>query len=235
MASPSAASDPARSSRRRPDEVRQLLIAAAERLVVHKGAGVSALEIAREAGVHRSVLYRHFAGSEELIREAMLGPLNEFLAMFQSLTEEELAGPQPLWDLMVGFLERLLQSLVQHRDFLLAAMADPSLIGGSEAAGLRDRVDEVVARLARLNEAEGRLRGIDTSQIASRTRLVLAMAAGVTTYGDWLLPAEGDEAARSHVVQDMADLILYGMKAVDPAVKAADRRPPAVAGPGDVS
>lgn len=211
--------------RRRPDEVRTLLLSAAERLVIRQGTAVSALEIAREAGVHRSVLYRHFSGSEELIQEAALRPFSDFLEMFESLTLEQPDQPQSLWDLLCGFLDRLLTNIALHREFLMAVAMSPDQLGVSSAQ-LRMQLDSLIERLADINAAQGALRGVDVEPLSNRTRLVLAMIVGLVTYGDWLLPHGPDELSRDALIEQMADLILYGVKKTDPREKARDRRPP---------
>ena len=57
-------------TRRRPDDLRAQILATAEAMFREKGlAGTTAEEIAAEAGVARSVLYRHFDGKAELVGE----------------------------------------------------------------------------------------------------------------------------------------------------------------------
>lgn len=216
---------PKTSRRRRPAEVRKLLLEAGERVVVSKGrASANALEIAREAGVHRSVLYRHFASADELIQMATLRPFSEFLLMFQAMAESEApGGPKPLWDLMYGFMDELMENLTKHREFLMKVLSDTSVPSGESLSDQRRELDALMDQIALLSESEGRDRGVDPSSIGLNTRLVIAMAAGVVSFGDWLLP-QGEEAlASSELIEQMSNLILYGVKQVPAGEKAKDR------------
>lgn len=213
--------------RRRPAEVRQLLLEAGERVVVSKGReSANAIEIAREAGVHRSVLYRHFSSADELIQMATLRPFSEFLRMFESMAQSDAPeGPKPLWDLMYGFLDELLENLTEHREFLLKVLSEISSPGGAELGDQRRELDALMDQIALLSESQGSVRGVDVASIGLNTRLVIAMVAGVVSFGDWLLPRDDDSLERAQLIEQMSDLILYGVKQVPASVKAEDRSP----------
>jgi AcrR family transcriptional regulator len=67
-------------TRRRPEQVRALLLEAAEELFTRQGyAETTTDDIAAQAGVTRSVMYRHFRTKLELFQEAVLKPFIEFL------------------------------------------------------------------------------------------------------------------------------------------------------------
>jgi len=206
------------------------LLEAAERIVVRKGAGATALEIAHEAGVHRSVLYRHFASAEELIRDAALRPFSDFLEGFEALTRVEPDRPASLWTLLVGFVDRLLSSLEPHRDFLIAIANDRDLIGGDHYDEFRARLDTVLEQLTATSAAEGSIRGIDMTPMPTRVRFVVAMAAGLVTYGDLLLPRGSAALGREALVTQLAEFILYGVKASNAERAEEDHRPPPVGG-----
>ncbi|MFE2997109.1 TetR/AcrR family transcriptional regulator [Nocardia sp. NPDC059246] len=209
------------ASRRRPAEVRRLLLEAAERVVVRKGMSANAQEIAREAGVHRSVLYRHFASAEEIVQVATLRPFSEFLSMFQSMADS--SGPDnpiPLWDLIYGFLDNLLSDLTAHRDFLTMVLSGLSPMDNND---LWRKLDEVLDEIAVLAGREGQIRGVDVSSIGVNTRLVVAMTAGLVAFGDWLLP-HGDHGLDRHtLIEHMSNLILYGVQIVADEHRHADR------------
>jgi len=210
--------------RRRPAEVRELLLVAAEHVVARRGTAANAQEIAAEARVHRSVLYRHYGTAEELVRCATLRPMRDFLVKIQEMTQRSPATkPKPLWELMIGFLTDLLEILGEHRDFLVMAMSESSPLGDDEQAELRRELDRVLDAIVDLARLEGASRGLDTDAAPVNTRLSIAMVMGATAFGSWLLPALADGDDRSTLVEDMANFILYGARRVSDDVKRADR------------
>jgi AcrR family transcriptional regulator len=213
-----------RATRRRPAEVRRLLLEAAERVVARKGMSASAQEIAREAGVRRSVLYRHFASAEELVQAATLRPFSDFLAVFQSMSDNStLEQPTPLWDLMYGFLDNLMADLTSHRDFLTTVLSGPTPLDSGE---LRRQLDHVLDEIVVLTEHEGGIRGVDVSSLRVNTRLVVAMVAGLVSFGGWLLPDGARALDRSALIEQMSHLILYGVRIVPDELIEVDRAAP---------
>lgn len=222
-----SAEPPGTSRRRRPAEVRELLVGAAERVVARRGMSANAQEIAVEAGVHRSVLYRHFSTAEELVRLAALRPFQDFLRKIQQMTDRSAgADPTPLWDLMIGFLEDLLGILDEHRDFLMMAMSDSSPLDAAERTAMRRELDHILDDIVNLARREGGVRGLDPDSIAVNTRLTIAMVIGVTAYGGWLLPGQTSMEDRPRMVTDMANFILNGARLVPEDVKSADHESP---------
>ncbi|MFI7193998.1 TetR/AcrR family transcriptional regulator [Nocardia nova] len=200
-------------TRRKPAEVRELLVTAAEAAVIRKGSAATAQEIAREAGVQRSVLYRHFSGVDELVHAAALRPFNDFHAMFRSMARDSLGDPRPLWELLHSFIEELLDNFTRHREFLSTVLSEPSPLDFESRRKLVAELNSVINEIVMLNEAEGASRGVDVSAMSGKTRLVLAMVAGIVTYGDWLLPRGEDELDKEQLVDLIADLVLYGVRA----------------------
>jgi AcrR family transcriptional regulator len=218
---------PGGAKRRRPAEVRELLLDAAERVVARRGMSANAQEIAAEAGVHRSVLYRHFGTAEDLVRLAALRPFRDFLGKVQAMTDRSRTDePMPLWDLMIGFLQDLLEILDEHRDFLMMAMSESSPLNDAERDGMRREIDRILDGIVGLARREGVSRGLDPDSIAVNTRLAIAMVFGTTAYGSWLLPERTSLAQRSQVVESMANFILNGARLVSDDVKRADRESP---------
>ncbi|WP_155927635.1 TetR/AcrR family transcriptional regulator [Mycolicibacterium sp. CBMA 234] len=218
---------PGIARRRRPAEVRELLISAAERVVTRRGLSANAQEIAAEAGVHRSVLYRHFGTTEHLVRLAALRPFEDFLDKIQQMTGRSTDdGPTPLWDLMIGFLHDLLDILDEHRDFLMMAMSDSSPLEAAERAVLRREMDRILDDIASLARREGGARGLDPESSAVNTRLAITLVMGTTAYGGWLLPGRTGTENRDRLVADLANFILNGARLVPDEIKNADRESP---------
>lgn len=200
-------------TRRRPAEVRKLLLEAAERVVTRKGMSASAQEIAIEAGVHRSVLYRHFGGTQELIQMAALRPFHELQDKIREMTAHaDETPPKSLWDLMVGFLDDLLDILFEHRDFLIMAMSQSSPFDDENRRELRQQLDGVLDGITELAVQAGSSRDLELGTVRINVRLAIAMAAGVSSFGGWLLPDNSDPTDRAALVEQMATVLFYGVR-----------------------
>lgn len=196
-------------------------------MVARKGMSASAQEIAAEAGVHRSVLYRHFANADELVRLAAMRPFQEFLEKIQTLTARSTsADPTPMWDLMVGMLTNLLDVLDDHRDFLMMSMSDASPLGDDEREELRRDLEDVLENIAELARRQGETRGLDMPAMGVNLRMAIAMVAGVVGYGGWFVPELTAEGCRAELVDRLATMLMYGVRSVSEEVKAADRAAP---------
>jgi AcrR family transcriptional regulator len=187
----------------------------------------NAQEIAVEAGVHRSVLYRHFRSADELVQLAMLRPFHEFLERIQRMTARaEEAEPTPLWDLMVGFLGDLLDILFDHRDFLSMALSESSPLDDRARDELQRQLGGVLDDIAELATRAGSTRRLDIDNVRINTRLAIAMATGVASYGRWLLPDPQRPMARETLIEQMASMLLYGVRVVPEAEKRLDHMSP---------
>ena len=134
-----------------------------------------------------------------------------------------LERPTPLWDLMYGFLDNLMADLTAHRDFLTTVLSGPSPLDSGE---LRRQLDRVLDEIVVLTEREGSIRGVDVSSLQVNTRLVVAMAVGLVSFGGWLLPDGQRALDRSALIEHMSRLILYGVHTVPDELIEADRTPP---------
>ncbi|QUR68667.1 TetR/AcrR family transcriptional regulator [Mycobacterium spongiae] len=63
-----------------PEQARRLLVDAAEACFAQRGMETTMAEVAREAGVTRAVLYRHFAGREELVVAVAVKVMDRYVA-----------------------------------------------------------------------------------------------------------------------------------------------------------
>lgn len=214
-------------TRRRPAEVRQRLLEAAERVVIQKGLAVTAQDVASESRIHRTVLRRHFPDTSGLIREAALRPFREFLAVFQSRVQRERPGTaQPTWDLTRDLIAELTANFSEHRGFMTRVLADPSVLGDANWAALHQTLDALIDEMAALSEEQGKMRGLDTESMPIKTRLTIAMIAGITTHGDWLLPRGERALSREQLADAICDFVLYGVRLVPEDAKELDRAPP---------
>ena len=99
---------------------RRLLIVAAKAAVSENGIHVSALDIAKEAGVGVGTLYRRFGTKEALIECIMLTLVEEL----REEADQALADPDP-WEGLAGFLIALSESQWHCRGLAELAAIQP--------------------------------------------------------------------------------------------------------------
>ncbi len=111
---------------------RALLEAATELFAEHGPRAVSVRDIARKAGVHYTLIYRHFGSREELVREVfqqMIGELGESVGGtgddVSARVTDALAERPFLWRLMVqGLLDRQTKAFAEPDHRHLREMLD---------------------------------------------------------------------------------------------------------------
>src|SRR5437868_665668 len=135
-------------TRRRPAEVRQLLLDAGERVFTAKGyEGSTTDEIAAEAGVARSVLYRHFETKADLFHAAVLLPFVDFLREYGTAWRAQAEEP---WDderLMRTMVGLFYDSFDTHRGTILALATSAGSLDETANAQLDAELDRFFATM----------------------------------------------------------------------------------------
>lgn len=198
-------------SRRRPAEVRQLLLDAASRVFNQKGyAQTTTDDIAKEAGVAVSVMYRHFGSKGELFREAVVQPFAGFLRDFGTTWMQQRDEPWDEWRLMRAFITHLYDNLHSHRDAINGLLAVDATLEPAAAAELRGLFETVFAEFRLIGESEARLRGwFDEEDVELSVRMVVCMLTAATAFEPWLLPRG---IAREKLIEHMTGQALYGLR-----------------------
>jgi AcrR family transcriptional regulator len=201
--------------RRRPAEVRQLLVDAAARVFGRKGyAATTTDDIAREAGVAVSVMYRHFGSKAELFREAVLQPFAEFLRDFGSAWAEQRDQPWDEWRLMRAFIAALYDNLHAHRDALRGLISADGEVEAAAAKEISILFDRMFDEIRTIGESESELRGwFPTEGLELTIRLVVSMLTAATTFEEWLMPRS---LGRDDLLDHATGLALYGLRREPP-------------------
>ncbi len=199
--------------RRRPAEVRALLVRAASEVFARKGyAQATTDDIAEEAGVAVSVMYRHFKNKSELFREAVLSPFVEFLSGFDATWRAQLDQPWEERRLMGALLSLFYDSLREHRDAVLSLMAADGSVEAEQAREAGELFQRMFGELRLIGESESATRGwFPAENIELTIRLALGMVASMAVF-DGLLPPEPDRPSREALLEHMSDVVLYGLR-----------------------
>jgi AcrR family transcriptional regulator/transposase len=207
------------SGRRTPDQIRRALLKAAEDVTAREGRAASFHDIARAAGVSRSVLYRHFRNRAELLQETALAPFVDFLGAFREISVAQSASAElSTWDMERAFISGILEHLDAHQPFLSTVLSERSAISHSLKAAFCASVDHALEKLAEVGAEEGRShnRGVPLETISVKIRLVFALVAGISENRSWLIPAGQRAWSRDDLLDNLTEFTLYGVHNAPP-------------------
>lgn len=199
-----------RRRRRKPGEVRQLLVGAAREAFVNVGyQGASLRQIALRAGTTQAVLYRYFPSKSQLFAEAVLRPFEDFVGHLVDDWRNTSVSELSTDDLIAGFTRSLYDFTARHRGLILALLAADAH-GGDPMADTKtsfaQTIHAVVGRA--LDDAANRGWGdIDVEVAAPAT---MAMIISTALLDDWLFPRRG-RPSRERILHEM---IRYEIRAI---------------------
>lgn len=219
-----------RAPRRSTEEVREVILTTATTLFAERGyAQTSMRDIAAEAAMSLSVLYRQFENKDELFSATLLAPFLKSFEEFAAAWSSQLESPWGDEQLIGEFVRDLYLNLTENRQLLITLLA----AGESAESDLLHRTEEsLTASLTDLRvmaEHEADRRGwLQRDQVAMSNTLMLALVTGLVLIRPLLrqTPVQGDAA----MIKAATRLAMYGMS-MSPGVDAdhafdAKRKPP---------
>ncbi len=208
---------PARRKRRSPDEILDLIIAAAGREFEENGyAGATTAAIARRADVTETQIFRFFASKEELFREAIFQPLNRHFSEFHSrnLADSAEAGSFP--ELAQRYINELQDFMGEHSRMLMSLIVAKAYMQGSteglsDIEGLRAYFDRGAAMMSRRTQGDARVAP------ELMVRVSFAAVLGSVMFKDWLFPP--GLASEAEIREAIVDFTIDGIRANEPQGK----------------
>ncbi|WP_019873733.1 TetR/AcrR family transcriptional regulator [Sporichthya polymorpha] len=203
--------DDSARQRRRPADLRALILVAAEETFARLGySDTTTIEVARVAGVSRSVLIRHFATKQELFRAAIEQPLLRFVEEWVPAWTAQLDAPVPNATLMREFVGDLYRNAREHRGAVRILL----LHGDQLDPEVRDQVwgalNVGLAALREAGERELAPRGFPTTRVGLTARAVLSLVLGYVALEPALDSLDGTSEDPEVVVDHLAALLLHG-------------------------
>ena len=126
----------ARQRPREEEASRERILATAARLFARYGsAGMSMQMLADEVGLHKSTLFHHFSGKEELLHLMLQEELGRILAVVEPLTADD----PPSLDRLIAVTDALVDHFAEAREagpILLRSIVSPELDEETIPAGL---------------------------------------------------------------------------------------------------
>lgn len=189
-----------------------MILAAAEETFARLGyADTSTVEVARAAGVTRSVLARHFPTKQELFRAAMEQPLRSFVADWGPTWRAQLDTPWSDTDLMREFIADLYRNVRAHRGAVRLLLLHGDQLDADLAADVWEALQLGVATLCDVARREFPRRGFPAIHIDLTVRTVLSAVLGFVALESAFEHMPGrEQATEEEIVAHLADLLLHG-------------------------
>jgi AcrR family transcriptional regulator len=205
-------------TRRTTAAVRSEVLRAAREVFGERGyAGTSTKEIAARAAVSEPLLFRHYGSKAQLFDEAVLVPLEQFIAEYVARWHAETDHGGTAGDLARNYISGLYEMLESNKGLVMAAVTahayEGHLDGRPESGAALDSLFARLEELVRLGWAEQGWPAVDP-MLAVRLTFGLVMSAAV--FDDWLFPA-GKRPSKARVVDELTEYMLHGL---------TDRPPP---------
>lgn len=201
-----------RRPRRRPGEGRRLLLDAAREVFSEHGyARASTRAIAERAGIAEALLFRNFGSKASLFEEVALGPFQDFIDEWKKVHPGKDEGRSER-ALAVEFISRTYKLFTENRGLIITYIAtsvfEPE-VTRLESAPLFIEALDTMARWAKTEFIEAR--SLEFIDPVITNRAVIGMVMSMALYEDWLLPSDGVRPTRDEIIEEMADLVLYGL------------------------
>lgn len=202
-----------KKTRRRPAEVRALLLDGAARVFAERGFdSATTAEIAAAAGVSQSALFRHFPTKSELFAAAAVEPFSAFMEEFRETyarqRERGLAGA----DLMRGFITDLYDNIDGRRDVVLALLTARDDAAHHElVVQARTAFIEMFAEMQAIGADWEAALGADLPSLELTERIVIGMVSTMVLFDQWFLALpDGRTFPREAVIDALINVARHG-------------------------
>jgi AcrR family transcriptional regulator len=202
-------------TRRRPAELRRLILDGATEVFSTKGYPSSTLEdIAQAAGVSVSVIYRHFTDKAELFRETLVAPFTKSLEEY-SETWRRSFSDAPLDDdaVMRELVTNIYDSMAGHREVLATLGTAERVLDESAVREVQAGFGALFERLGSMGIEEASRRGWFEGEVVELTsRCLYGMMVSMIVYEQWFLRRGETRISREQLVDHVTRLMLYGLR-----------------------
>jgi AcrR family transcriptional regulator len=205
-----------KNGRRAPDEVKELVVRAAHRLFSEQGYhATTTRQIAEDAGVGESVLFRNFGSKAELFEMTILGPFIDFINEWANNWNVSVVGVSDPEPVARAFVKGFYELAAEHRELfhtLIGARvngADPTLarVAARVNANLGESM-QVVQRVLLEHSAARHFRDIDAPvTVAVSVGSILSMV----LFDEWLFPPHKRRPGKARQIDEATRMLLYGV------------------------
>ena len=201
-------------TRRRTSEVRELLLDAAAAVFARKGyAATTTDDIAAEAGVARTLIFRHFGSKSDLFRASQLQPFIDLMEGFRASWSAQEIEVWTAERLMRTMVEQMYDSFRAHRHGVLGLASSVEALDQETAREAREVLDNVFADVFEIGKQEARRRGwFSEEDLELSIRMIVGMVASMSTMDLLFLPAGRARPSKNQILDHLTALALYGIR-----------------------
>jgi AcrR family transcriptional regulator len=202
----------ARGSRRRPAELRRVLLVSGAELFAEQGYDATTYrQIAHRAGVSPSVLFRHFGTKGNLLVEAVIEPFAAFFTGFSTEWEGPDLPGHERYALIREFVAELYRVIRERRTVVRAMLSAMQSVEGDDLMRqVGERLASALDQLTAVAEGYARLGPHQPSESSIVVRATIGMVLLVGSMDSWLESADGSRPDEDQIVDVMADLVVRG-------------------------
>jgi AcrR family transcriptional regulator len=217
----------AKATRRRPAEVRRLVLDAARELFATKGfQGASTSEIASAAGVSESALFRHFETKADLFAAAVVEPFTAFMDEFAGIWERRRDEGRVPGELMREFVSELYDTVQARRGVVKALLATDDDPDHPAFAAARQGFQRMFAEFEAIGKDWSATQGVTIPGLELHERILVGMVTSLALFDRWFLAtADGEPLPRERAIDALVDFAEHGAVQADRATQAPARRP----------
>jgi AcrR family transcriptional regulator len=210
---PHSPPEPPIRKRRSSHEVEELILSTARELFAARGyAGVTTRDVAIEAGVNETSIYRRFGSKAGLFDAAVLEPYHKFMTAFMEAWKEDVRAPKSQRDVVRSFVVGLYDTLSENRDAILAYIYVHRFIGFESQA---DAADSVISReieimdkwVAEVSGAFG-FKNLD-DPVTLHCSFGLLM--GMVLHQDLIFPAGPRRPSRERIIRELTTYVYHAI------------------------
>lgn len=193
------------------DEVRKLLLAAAQDLFLSKGfAAATTRDIATKAGVAEGLLFRHFGTKAKLFEAAVFLPFQEAIESLISQWEQIRATPHPENFLARTFTESVFDLLADRSGQLMFMMMTIEQYNANGDGALANPLLALLDALEQAAAYENGRRGWYETDVRVATRAIFGMVAFNAAFESSLYSSDSRRPSRERILDELTKFAVAG-------------------------
>jgi AcrR family transcriptional regulator len=204
------------NGRRAPAEVQRLILRAADHLFSSQGYHrTTTRQIADEAAVGESMIFRNFGSKAELFETVIVAPFTDFVNSWAATWGSKAARSSDPEQITRAFVKGFYAVVADHRDLLQTLVAARFKDGEPALAEVAKRVSSDLAQGLTVVRRVMVDVGAVTDLRDADTPLTVAIAAGsmlsLVLLDDWLFPPDDRRPGKARQIEELTQMLLYGV------------------------
>jgi AcrR family transcriptional regulator len=205
-----------RNGRRRANEIRDLVLQAAHLLFSEQGYhGTTTRQIAEQAGVGESVLFRNFGSKAELFETTIVSPFSDFINHWAKTWNVTVTAESDPTEVARSFVKGFYGLASEHKELLRTLVAARVKGGEPTLAAVAERVSGKLADNLRtvqlVLQEHGAARHFRELDAPVTVAVSVGSVLSLVLLDDWLFPSDLRRPGKSRQFEETVQMLLYGV------------------------